>query len=456
MRWRMIALVSLGVNLVLAAVWLSSSHSQGSGGLTGLSQASAIQAKTNLVVRRLPFAWREIESADYPTYIANLRFIGCPEQTIRDIIIADVNALYAVKRATNVVTANQQWWRSEPDRGVVLAAAVKGRELDDERRALLTRLLGSNWESGDLVNLPRPSRQGVVLDGPVLGNLPAEAKQAIQEVSQRSEERLQNYLNDVQSEGASPDPVELAGLRQQTREELQRVLSPTQLEEFLLRYSQNATNLRADFGQLRFFNPTPDEFRAVFRATDSLDQQIELLAGGDDPNTVAQRKALGEQRENMLKLALGPKRYEEYRLLQDPLYRQAFAAAQQAGTPEAARTIYEVNVAAAAEQDRINSDTNLTAQQKLIELKRIELEQLKANSLAAGQELPPPEPIAPQAPQKKFHVIRQGDTLPVIALLYGLPVSAIRSANPKVNFSKIKPGDAIEIPVAAPPPSSVP
>ena len=113
-------------------------------------------------------------------------------------------------------------------------------------------------------------------------------------------------------------------------------------------------------------------------------------------------------------------------------------------------------MATAAEQDRINSDTNLTAQQKAIELKRIELEQLKANTVAAGQELPPPEPPAPQAPPRKFHVIRQGDTLPVIALLYGLPVSAVRAANPKVNFSKLKPGDAIEIPITTPPPAYVP
>jgi hypothetical protein len=35
-----------------------------------------------------------MESTDYQRYIANLRTIGCPEQTIRDIIIADVNKLF--------------------------------------------------------------------------------------------------------------------------------------------------------------------------------------------------------------------------------------------------------------------------------------------------------------------------------------------------------------------------
>jgi len=45
-----------------------------------------------------PFCWSQVEASDYPTYIANLRGIGCPEQTVRDIITADVGSLYAQKR----------------------------------------------------------------------------------------------------------------------------------------------------------------------------------------------------------------------------------------------------------------------------------------------------------------------------------------------------------------------
>ena len=48
-----------------------------------------------------------------------------------------------------------------------------------------------------------------------------------------------------------PTRLMLAKLRQQTRDDLARVLSPPQLEEFLLRYSQNANELRAEFGQLQ-------------------------------------------------------------------------------------------------------------------------------------------------------------------------------------------------------------
>ncbi len=109
MRWRVIALGSLGVNIAMATAWLFLARQE-----AALVAAAAVssrppstnQTTTNYVVRRLVFSWQQIESADYPTYITNLRQVGCPEQTIRDIIIADVNALFARRRATELVTPN--------------------------------------------------------------------------------------------------------------------------------------------------------------------------------------------------------------------------------------------------------------------------------------------------------------------------------------------------------------
>jgi LysM repeat protein len=449
MRWRVIGLVSLGVNIVLAAGWLASNRQEAvrlAAAAASVRPPPAIP-QTNIVLRRQPFSWKEIESSDYATYMANLRSIGCPEQTIRDLIIADVNAAFARRRATEVVTSEQQWWRSRPDTNVVRAAALKAQELEEERHELLARLLGPGWESSDMVSLPRPSRPGVVLDGPVLAALPGETKLALQEISVRSADRMQAYLDAQRAAGKEPDPVALAKLRQQTRDDLARLMSPPELEEFLLRYSQNATDLRATFGELKYFDPTPEEFRAVFRATDALDQRIDMLADATDPGSVDARKALESQRENAIKTALGPKRYEEYRLLHDPVYQQAVAAAQEAGAPEDARKIYAINLAALAEQNNILGNTNLTADQRNIELKRLEVEQLEATTVATGGDLPPEPPPVPQTPPpKKFYVQGPGDSLATIALMYGLPIKDIKAANPKVDFNRLKPGQAIIIP----------
>ena len=50
---------------------------------------------------------------------------------------------------------------------------------------------------------------------------------------------------------------------------------------------------------------------------------------------------------------------------------------------------------------------------------------------------PPPAP-----PPKKVYVLSAGDSAATIALMYGLPVSALKAANPKVDFNRLKPGVA--------------
>jgi hypothetical protein len=44
-----------------------------------------------------PFSWSQLESADYHTYIKNLRGIGCPEPTVQAIVAADVRNHYNAK-----------------------------------------------------------------------------------------------------------------------------------------------------------------------------------------------------------------------------------------------------------------------------------------------------------------------------------------------------------------------
>jgi LysM repeat protein len=456
MRWRMLLLVSLAANILVAAAWLLSARNYPFPARRARNVVFApAQIKTNVVIRRQFFSWEEVESTNYATYVANLRDIDCPEQTIRDIIIADVNSLYARKRLTEVITPAQQWWRTTPDTNVLQAAAERLRELEGERRALLTSLLGPDWEQRGppATNAPARLAAALPLDGPVLGALEPEARQAVLDISARSQERMQAYADARQKDGKPLDPVELARLRQQTRDELAKALSPQQVEEFLLRYSQNANGLRAELGQLKFFNATADEFRAIFRAADSIDMQLALLAGSTDPGSAPQRDALQQQRENAIKLALGTQRFEQYQLLHDAGFRDAFAAALQAGSPDAAPALYEINQAAAQEQARIRANTNLTAGQLAIESKKAELDQLKAVAQALGQDLPPePPPLPPKPAPVKIHMLANGEGLDFLARLYGVNPGDIRAANPNVDFSKLKAGVSVSIPIKLLPP----
>jgi LysM repeat protein len=460
MRWRLLLIASLLMNLVLAGCLLLYARrveARFRGVADNLRQPILTNRQpARVIVRRQFFSWREVESPDYPSYIANLRDIGCPESTIRDIIVADVNQLYALKRATEIVTTEQQWWRSEPDEEVAKAAELKLRALDDERRALLTRLLGPNWDLDDAAALVlavgRP-HAALPLDGPVLGLLSLETKQKVRDLVFGQQQKVQAYLETMQQEGRTPDPAELARIRQQTRDELTAILSPPQLEEFLLRFAENSQSLREELGGLRYFNATPDEFRSIFRATDGFDQEIKLKYSGDDTASAQGRAALEQQREQAIKNILGPQRYEQYRLLHDPLYRDAVAAATKAGTPNAVGVFYQIAQETAVEEALVNADPSLTPAQREIRLKEIELEQMKAHLQATGEHVPTEKPAPQPAAPRVLHVIQSGDTLERLAAAYGTTVQDIVAANGNRDVMRLRPGDPLYLPtpVAAPP-----
>ena len=446
MRWRPLLILSLVANVALALGLAHYSRRASSSANTAALEETNSVVKTNVVVRRQFLSWSHVESPDYTVYITNLRAIGCPDQTIRDIIIADVNALYARRRALEILTPQQEWWRSEPSPQVVKLAADKYIALDKERRALLAKLLGPEWEGGDLAGLPRPTRPGIALDGPILGTLTAEARESVANISADAQDRMQAYIQQMHDAGKDPDPAELARLRQDTRNQLAAVLTPAQMEEYLLRYSQTANDLRAQLGKLKYFNATPDEFRSLFRVDDSINQQIQMLGTGTDPNTVAQRNSLEQQRDNALKLALGPARFQQYQKLQDPLYQQAMATAIQNGDPNSADAIYGINLVAQNDQSTIQSNTNLTDSQRAIALKQLELDQMTAAATASGQPPLPEPPPVPQRPAGQPHVMGKTETASGLSKLYGISMNAIQAVNPGIDVNNLKAGDVIRLP----------
>jgi hypothetical protein len=90
---------------------------------------------TSPIAEVKPFHWSQIESADYLTYISNLREVGCPEQAIRVLVTADMDNLYAARRKPleEKLVASSLGGR--------LAAEGGLRELRNEEAAAVTALL---------------------------------------------------------------------------------------------------------------------------------------------------------------------------------------------------------------------------------------------------------------------------------------------------------------------------
>lgn len=405
---------------------------------------SPAETRTNVIVRRQFFSWAELESEDYPTYIANLRSIHCPEETIRDIIIADVDQLFAKRRSTEALPTTQQWWQTEPDPAVIRMAYRQLKALEDERERLLTQLLGPDW---NLPATPIPTVAiKVPLDGPVLGSLPEETQERVQAISGQIQQRFEHLLQ--ASGGAGPNPAALAALERQLKDELTPLLTAEQLEVFMLRYSPTGHRLRAELSSLPLFNATPFEIQNVFRGVEKIDLQLMSLKG-DGPGVDAQRQALLRSREIAVQNALGPERYRTYQRLQDPAYRNAIAAAQAAGITNAADLFYAIDQVGADEEARIRANTNLTPLQQEMALRQLELEQLQAAASALG-EAPPEQPPTPPIPPRTY-AFQQGDTIADISMRTGVPVAIILRANPNLEPDNIPPGTQIIIPDQTPP-----
>ncbi|MSU61850.1 MAG: hypothetical protein EXS31_05550 [Pedosphaera sp.] len=329
--------------------------------------------RTNTVVRRTSFTWDEIESGDFKDYIANLRRIGCPEETVRDIIVAEVNAMFERRRGEEIITPEQQWWRIVPDPAVAEAEAEQLDALEGERRSMLTELLGPNWDTSKASQF---ADFNAYLDGPILGKLPPETKEAIRLAEARATQARAAYLARRSAEGKEPEPAELDRLQRETLQELTKILKPEPLEEYRLRYSDLAKSLRNEtFG----LGLGPEDFRKIFRARDALDEEVRQHYAGADARSAQARQELDRKRDDAIKEAIGEDRYRLYRISQDPLFRQAQAVAEEVGAqPETVLRLYELNHAADQERLRLRNDARMTTEQRTAAVERMALERENA------------------------------------------------------------------------------
>jgi hypothetical protein len=265
---------------------------------------------TNLVsVTNAPrlFDWRALESDDYRQYIANLRRLQCPDKTVRDIIVADVNELYRHRFLQEFPHTNRvEYWKP----GDALANVIKEdqvarlQEFGREKRELIRNLLGSDY-TGDI---ELTSIQEEIFLDRLLDFLTPEKRSAMQELERRHTAKVMAAANSaLRGDNASSKAVE-----QENDSEALKVLTPNEKLEYDLRRSNGAMYLRVALGD---FELEEQEFRAVFPAMkefikDAGIQSLMLVVGGDgDPREVTQPARA--QLESRVRAALGQKRFTE-------------------------------------------------------------------------------------------------------------------------------------------------
>jgi hypothetical protein len=202
------------------------------------------------------FHWRLLESPDFEQYVANLRAVGCPEPTIRDLILPEIQKRYAATKAA--VPLSGGFWCCGPTRTAAERARKARRDaLDAEKRALVERLFGiiySGEASHSTDNLTERAIMLFVL-GPQPEGVPDQVQAAI-ELADSLTSAVENEANGIL---LPADEAQIGHIREQSQAQIQQLLSPDQYEEFTARWA--AINL-ADHG-LGDFQMTAAEWRSV-------------------------------------------------------------------------------------------------------------------------------------------------------------------------------------------------
>jgi hypothetical protein len=275
------------------------------------------------------FHWACLESTNYLTYVANLRAFGVPEQTVRDIIVAEINKLYEAREAAlkGQMASGQT---NRPTLGSVraeLSARLEARRqlrlLQQEKNALLKTLLGPEA----VLEAAGPDWPESVHLTTAAKVLPPDKREAVWEIELSHRLQIEALQQEWAASLGQPGPRRsgtgrLAALRQlqaQRAAQLSQVLSPAELEE----YEMRASRLGAELAEsLALFQPTEEEFRQIFRIRRQAEQtQTSELQPGQGADDL----------ELKLKAALGEQRYAEYVRAQDPTYDELRRLAERYG-----------------------------------------------------------------------------------------------------------------------------
>lgn len=390
MKTRRLLLLSLLLNAVLAGVvawaWMSRRPATApSGGMPHLTnrplrvQSVAVESPPQVVEVAQPLHWREVESTDYRVYLQNLRAIGCPERTVREIIVADVNHLFLERLREVFRPLHLNFWliatrAEQADKEFEpYEAAVK--TLRAEREAVFEALFGDSnpldydSESDQAeAKAAEQARWNQLLDF-----LPPETQERVRTLDRQyhqTKAELWKADHELSKDERAERKQRERELAAEQDRQLATILAPKELAEYRLRTSGGA-DLRERLTRVEF---AEDEIRAIVRLQHER-QQLHAQLSGNTPETRQRRAEIQQQAEAQLKQVLGEARYADYQRANDHRFEQISQVVERYGLPEdRAREIYAMAHTAEAQASASRQDNNRSAEERHALLQAIRAE----------------------------------------------------------------------------------
>jgi hypothetical protein len=339
--------------------------------------------KPLLVYQTNDFHWSQLESTNYREFIANLHAVGCPESTIKDIIVTDVMRLYAQRRGQYYHNGRPfQYWETN-DKRKLTEPQIEERDqqlaqIDKELPAVLRELLGINYER-ELNKYFVDADQ----DNSRLAFLSEDQRAQVLSLREQFEGKREWILYNLQNgkPGAS-DIEQLRQIDQEQDEALAQVLSPQEKEQYELSTSATADRLRQ---QLIGFNPTEEEFRDLYQRQKAIDDAYEF-EDTNDATVIAAKASDEAEMMKAFKGNLAGDRVAQFDRSQDPDYQNLCVLSQRYELPvDAAGTLLDMRRAAEEERQKLLSNKNIPPERVEAALQAIQAETEKAARATLGE-----------------------------------------------------------------------
>jgi hypothetical protein len=403
MKLRLVALICLlnltvlGVGYFWIGVYLKSrpaqdraaagqqpAASQPQAASAAAAAGSALAAPPVVIYQTNQFKWSQLESPDYREYIANLRAIGCPEATVRDIIITDVMRVYAARRGQFYQNGRAfKYWETDEERKLK-QTQLEEREaqlaqIDKELPAVLRELLGINYErevNKYFVDADEDDRR--------LAFLSDDKRAQVLALRDQFEGRREQIL--WQAPDGKLTPGQLDQLKQIDREQegaLAGVMTADEQYEFDLTSSPTADRMRRE---LIGFNPTEAEFREIF----SREQALDAAYAYEDTNDESVRAARATDEQKMreaIEAALGPDRAAQFEQAQNPDFQSLTLLAERFDLPpEISQTVLQMRQLAEESRRQLLDNPNLPADRLAAALNAIQAEAERSTRETLGDQ----------------------------------------------------------------------
>lgn len=326
----------------------------------GAAVASAPQAKDAPLK---PEIWSGLLGTDLAGTLARLRAEGFPVSVQRAILSALVAEQFADRhKAIAAMIGAVPWWRGNLFGSASGAKIIAERQkLQREEKEVLDNLLGVDSGVSAFARAEQIKQYG---------NLPPEKLSELSRIASDYNELMSEVRNAANGILLPEDRDKLAYLEKEKRADIVATLTPDELLEYDMRNSPVASTLRY---RLSAFNPTEDEFRAIFKVTQAASAQF--ADGNYELMTPEQRQSYGRIEGDVMKQlesVLPPDRYAELKQKADPAYIQANAIATRLNLPAtAAADIVAVQKDIQQRASTLRQDATLTPADRATQLKAL-------------------------------------------------------------------------------------